>query len=212
MNELGKIGIIPVNYATLSSLLTKYESVKDKVSSMEQKGDIIRLKKGLYVVSNILSNTPISKELIANHLYSPSYISLESALSVYGLIPERVIAIRSLTFKRSKTFTNKLGLFTYTQVPKAYFEIGIQYNMINNQFAYLIAAPEKAICDMIIATPMLRIQSVKAMQNYLEDDLRLDFSSLSSFDTSVVMECLKYGKNKVSLSNLLKYMQRANCI
>ena len=55
--------------------------------SLEQKNYVIRLKRGLYVVSPEVSRVPLSLELIANHLYAPSYVSMSSALRYYGLIP-----------------------------------------------------------------------------------------------------------------------------
>ena len=97
-----KFGIIPVDYATIVTALGNYKSPKDKLAAMEKNGDLIRLKKGLFVVAPKIHNQYISKELVANHLYGPSYISFESSLSFYGLIPERVHSIRSMTLKRGK--------------------------------------------------------------------------------------------------------------
>ncbi|MDR2840362.1 MAG: hypothetical protein LBV75_03715 [Paludibacter sp.] len=204
MNELEKFGNIPIDNAVLSDITGDYNFPRNKVASMEKRGDIIRLKKGLYVVSDKISRKKISRELIANHLYGVSYISLETALSHYGLIPEKVFAIRSMTTKRAKLFENAFGRFEYIAAPTDYFSIGIRQQIVENEYAYLIATPEKALCDLILATPNLRIQSVKAMQAYLEDDLRIDFSAVEKFNLDIIRQCIEVGKKKGELSNLLK--------
>ena len=81
MNMKGyeQYGMIPVDYGTILNHLSDYKSPKDKVSKLEKSGDLIRLKKGLYLISPTLSKQTLSIELIANHLYGPSYISFESA-------------------------------------------------------------------------------------------------------------------------------------
>lgn len=59
--------------------------------NLEAAGKIIRLKKGLYVVDPKVSRIALSTEIIANHLYAPSYVSMQTALRYYGLIPEAVL-------------------------------------------------------------------------------------------------------------------------
>ena len=105
MNQFSKYGIIPISFATVAESIGSYKSPKDKVSKLEQDGDLIRLKKGFFVVAPRISQQLLSEELIANHLYGPSYVSLETALSYYGLIPELVYVTRSITVKRAKLFT-----------------------------------------------------------------------------------------------------------
>jgi len=169
---------IPVSSAVLKSFLSNLKYPKNKISDMGKNGELIRLKKDLYVYSK----SAISKELIANHLYGLSYISLETALAYYGMIPERVYTFRSMTTKRAKTFTTPLGRFEYKTVSSDYFSIGLQPEIIENQYAFLIATPTKAICDMIVTTPNLRLQSVRAMQSYLTENLRIDFDAFKTLD------------------------------
>jgi len=207
MNLIKDLGNIPVSFSTLSHVLGDYLSPADKVSAMEKAGELIRLKKGLYVVSEHVSGNKISRELIANHLYSPSYVSCESALSYYGLIPENVYTLRSITPKRSRSFNNKLGPFEYISVPDDYFYIGIQQQNIHESYAFLIASPEKALTDLIITTRKLRIQSVKAMISFLEDDIRFDTSVLSEFNIEIIEKCLLYGSKKTELKNLIKLIK-----
>src|SRR5690606_22192554 len=138
MINLARFGNIPVEYATLTSVLDGYRSAKDKIASLEKGDQLIRLKKGLYVVAPKVSKSEISRELIANHLYGPSYISLESALSYYGLIPERVYNVRSVTAKRARKYSTPLGAFEYRTVPADYFPIGIQQEETDSKSMFLI--------------------------------------------------------------------------
>lgn len=207
MKELKQLGIIPINYSVLTTILSKYRSPKDNISLLEKSGNIIRLKKGFFVVSPEISQRKLSRELIANHLYGPSYISLESALSFYGLIPEKVYAVRSTTTKRAKHFATPLGNFEYVTIPEAYYSIGIRQEIVSNEYAFLIASPEKAMCDMILSTRNFRIQSVKAMQIYLEEDLRIDLSSIKTYDTDIIRNCIEVGRKKNELTYLLKLLE-----
>lgn len=207
MKGLEKFGIIPIDFATLVTAVGDYKSPKDKLAALEKHGDLIRLKKGMFVVSPTIHNQPISKELVANHLYGPSYVSLESALSFYRLIPERVYSTRSMTQNRSKHFSTPLGNFDYVTTSPAYYKIGIRQEVVDNQYAYLIATPEKALCDMIIATPRLRLQSVKAMQTYLEEDLRIDFQMIQTFDKDIIRQCIAIGRKATELTQLYKALE-----
>jgi len=208
MNELKKFGIIPIDFSTLTNAFVHYKFPKDKVSSLEKSGKLIRLKKGMFVVSANIHDQALSKELIANHLYGPSYISFESALSFYRLIPERVHIMRSMTTKRARNFSTPLGDFEYVSSKNEYFQIGIHQEIIDNKYAYLIASPEKALCDLIVATPWLRIQSVKAMQTYLDENLRLDFVDIENFDLEIIKQCIAVGKKKNELTQLYKLLEQ----
>ena len=121
MGKLSSLQHIPVNSAVLKALLSNLKYPKDKISDLEKRGALIRLKKDLYVKGG----ADVSKELIANHLYGISYVSLETALAYYGMIPERVYTVRSMTTKRAKTFTTPLGNFEYKTVSADYFSIGL---------------------------------------------------------------------------------------
>lgn len=208
MEELEQLGIIPVDYAVLRSLFVDYHSPRNKIANLEQAGKIIRLKRGMYVVSPKVTKQLLSVELIANHIYGPSYVSMESALRYYGLIPEQVYTVRSLTPNRSKSFDNSIGNFEYVTTNDAYYAIGIKQETIENRYTFLIATPEKALCDMITATPQLRIQSEKALVTYLKEDLRFDMSALENMDSNIVKECLEVGKKKEALRTLFNYLKR----
>jgi len=175
---------------------------------LEKNGELIRLKRGIYLVSSNIHRQNISKELIANHLYGPSYVSLETALSFYNLIPERVHSIRSMTLKRGREFITPVGNFEYIKSGISYFRVGINQKNINDRYVFMIASPEKALCDLIINTSGLRIQSPKAMRVYLEDDLRMDFSDLLNFDLQIIKDCIETGKKKNELTHLYKSLKQ----
>ncbi len=200
MNNLNLLSNIPISSAVLKSYLDNLKYPKNKISDMEKNGELIRLKRDLYVYSK----SDISKELIANHLYGISYVSLETALAYFGMIPERVYAIRSITTRRSKTFVNPLGNFEFKTVSVDYFRIGLQQEIVEDKFAFLIASPTKAICDMIITTSNLRLQSVKAMYSYLIENLRIDYEVLKKIDKDIVRQCIDVSKKKTELKCLLK--------
>jgi len=208
MTVLEQFGIVPFDYITLKNVLGGYRYPGNKVSKMEQSGELIRLKKGLFVVSPKMHRMTISLDLIANHLYGPSYVSFENALSFYGLIPERVHNTRSMTLKRARSFATPLGNFDYISAPQDYFRIGIRQEIVSDSFAYLIASPGKAICDLIVATPGLRLQSVKAMQIYLEEDLRIELSAIEKSETQIISACIDAGIKKTELTQLYKLLER----
>ena len=206
MHNLKQYGIIPIKSSILAEGLSEYKSPKDKISSLERSGQLIRLKNGLYVVSNTITNKNLSLELIANQLHGPSYISFESALWYYGLIPERVYTTMSATIRRGKNYNTPLGDFQYTKVPESYFSIGLQHIIVQDEYAFLIAKPEKALCDLIISTSGLRLQSIKAMRTYLFGNMRFDFDVIPQWDLSIIEDCIKYGYKKADLHFLHKIL------
>lgn len=207
MINLDQFRNTPVDYATLVTLLRDYRFPKDKIATMEKQQQLIRIKKGLFVVAQQEGTSPISRELIANHLYGPSYVSLESALSYHNLIPERVYRVRSVTMKRFKMYDTPLGVFEYRTVSPEYFSIGIQQQVTQDNTAFLIASPEKALCDLIVLSSGLRLQSSKAVKIYLEENLRIDLFENRSWNTEIISQCMEVGKKKTTLSQLLKLLK-----
>jgi len=104
-SQLRKIAPIEeIDYNFLKSALAGYNHPRVKINDLLKQGKIIRVKKGLYVFGSELAQQPFLKETLANLIYGPSYISLEYALAFYGLIPERVEEVTSVTNKRNKSF------------------------------------------------------------------------------------------------------------
>ncbi|RPI46418.1 MAG: hypothetical protein EHM46_00600 [Bacteroidetes bacterium] len=201
-----EFGVIPVDYSTIITHLGGYKAPGDKVSKLEKRGELIRLKKGLFVISPEISRKELSLELIANHLYGPSYISYESALVYYGLIPESVYTVKSATWKRGKEYRTPVGRFVYISVPEKYFSIGLRQVIEKQIYAFIIASPEKALCDLIMSTSGLRIQSKKAMQEYLVQDLRMDLDELEQLDPGIIEVCIPYAYKQKEMRLLLGFV------
>jgi hypothetical protein len=207
MVDLKKLGNIPVDYAVLSSIFIGYKYPRNKIASLEKEGKLIRLKRSLYVVSPDVSGKLLSYELIANHIYGPSYISMESALSYYGLIPERVHLVRSMTIKRSRVFENSISKFDYINCSGEYYPIGVN-QVIGDDYSFLIASPEKALCDLIAYTPQVRPRFINAMLLYLEEDIRLNMEAFYKMEVNIFRQCAEVSKKRNDLNNIIKLLQR----
>ncbi len=200
--------IIPVTPNMLEESMVEYRSPKDKLRSLTKEGELLRLKRGLYTVPRSVTGQSLSRELIANHLRGPSYVSFESALSYYGLIPERVYLIKSATLKRKKAYDTPLGHYLYIHVPEAYYPIGVRLEIIKNSYAYMIAGPEKALCDLIFNTSGLRLQSLKSVGEYLFEDLRFDEEAILNLNTNIIQECAGRGYKRQDMQYLAKFIKK----
>lgn len=207
MESLLEFGIIPIDYASFKTSFPLLKSLADKVKNLEEQGIIIRLKRGLYIVSPTISKMKPSVELIANHIYGPSYVSMDRALRYYGLTPERVYNTTSITLKRSRKFRNFFGQFSYRYSPSNYYSIGIR-QVIQENFAFLIATPEKALCDQIVYTPKLQIRSIKSLQIYLEEELRFDMDEFYKMDANIFEQCAAVSMKKAAINNIIKLLRR----
>lgn len=205
--SLSELGNIPFDISVLRSLYPNISSIHNKASDLEREKTIIRLKRGMYVVSPNVSGTLLSKELISNHLYGPSYVSMETALRFYGLIPESVFSTKSLTIKQSRTFENGLGKFQYINCSKEYFPVGIAQQTMGKA-TFMIAIPEKALCDMLIHTPNLNLRFQKEMLTYLEQDMRFDMEAFYKMDVSVFEQLSSVGRKRSLVNNIIKILSR----
>ncbi len=206
MSPFAKIGNVPFDTCVLSSLFPNNKHINEKARALDKSGQIIRLKKGMYVASPAETGKALSLELIANHLYGPSYVSREYALRYYGLIPERVYLITSLTIKHSRDFVNETGNYTYQNCTKEYFPIGVRMEQ-SGGVNFLIASPEKALCDVINFSKNLTLRFMTDVERYLEEDIRFDTDSLRSLDIDILEQCAKVSRRQNSIDTLIKYIQ-----
>ena len=115
-----------------------------RLSEWQHKGYLKKIIRGYYFFSDLKLNENVMFE-IANRIYSPSYISLEIALSYYNLIPESVYGITSVSTRKTNKFKTSIGEFTYrTVMPKLFF--GYDLVKYENK-VFKISLPEKAILD-----------------------------------------------------------------
>ena len=205
--DLEHIGNIPVSTQAIASLFPELGAGNQKVRSLEAAGKIIRLKKGLYVVDPKISRVALSTELIANHIYAPSYVSMQTALRYYGLIPEAVYITQSMTLKHTRSFDTPVGRFEYQMMSREAFHIGI--TSINKQsYTFLMATPEKALCDLIAHSPKVNLRYLKEVETYLEEDLRMDMDDFLNMDVTLFERYAQVGKKSNSITTLIKYLKR----
>jgi hypothetical protein len=177
------------DYTALMDALKMYSRPRDKVSHLLKTGVITRIKKGFYCDNRKDMRALPLKETAANLLYGPSYISLQFALACHGLIPETAVQVTSVTFKKTRRYHTPLGDFIYRSVSNKYYPVGVLRKGDVPGAPYLIACPEKAVMDMLYFAPDLR--SMRDVQSYLLDDLRLDEQSLGAFDPVVLSEIVQ---------------------
>ncbi len=186
-----------IDYSFLLFALAEYSQPRDKISEWLKSGDLIRVKKGLYIFGKHIALTPYSPEVLANLIYGPSAISLNYALSYYGLIPERTTTITSITNKRNKLFSTPVGEFTYKYLNPTKYPIGIALaNQAKHQH-FLIASPEKALCDHIHLTDKkIMLTNLDEVNTYLFYDLRIDENALRACNVNNLMQISKAYEDK----------------
>lgn len=160
--------------------LNQYKSPADRLSRLVKTNQYYPIVRGLYETD---PTTP--PYLLAGSIYGPSYISFEYALSYYGLIPEKVIAVTSATFekKKKKRYETPFGVFLYQDVPTEAFPLAIRM-IREGEYYYRIASPEKALCDKLYTLAPLPNQ--KSLWQLLIEDLRIDEEQLANMDVNLV--------------------------
>lgn len=207
ITKIEQFGNIPVSTETIASLYPDIKATRQKVRNLEHEKKIIRLKKGLYVVNPEISETVISTELIANALYAPSYVTMSTALRYYGLIPEAVYLTQSMTVKQARSFDTPFGQFDYMFINREAFHIGLT-SINKKQYAFIMASPEKALCDLIANSPGVNLRYGNDVENYLEEDIRMEIDDFKNMDITVFEQYVKVGKKAGSIQTLINYMKK----
>ncbi|MDY0074884.1 MAG: hypothetical protein WC992_04655 [Acholeplasmataceae bacterium] len=174
-----------------------YNDINGKIKRDIDKGILFPLVRGIYE-----TNSSIDGFLLASYIYGPSYLSFEYALSFHGIIPERVVVYTNATFnkRKSKSYQNHFGLFTYRDVPNAAFPFFVKAYE-EDGYAYFIASPEKALCDLLyIKKPVI---SIKELKMVIFDDLRI---SKDVFD-QLNFDDILYLTDKY-ISNNMRYLKK----
>jgi len=181
------------NKITLGEILDKSgENLNYWVRSLLKRGEIMMLKKGLYVSRAYLTGlerTPQLKELyleyLANVIRYPSYISLEYALSKFGALPEGIYAITSVTLKTGRTYKNKLGNFIYRNIKESLFG-----NFTVSDFEgkrVKMATPAKALFDFLYYQKIQDPNSFRLNWSVFNQDDRKEFKQIVSSAKSTKM-------------------------
>ena len=168
------------DYSQLMAALQDYKKPRDTVTRLLEQKKILRIKKGLYVFGDLWRKNTVFLESLAEIVYGPSAISLDYALSWYGLIPERVYVITSISTGRTRKIHTPVGDFSYRQLSIERFSAGLelQKNINGNWF---MAEPLKAVADKVWCDPRCKPGKSAYFNDYLFNDLRIDELQLKSF-------------------------------
>ena len=149
---------------------------KNNLGRWEKQGLLIKLKNGCYAFADIADMRGFAYHT-ASKIYKPSYVSLHTALAFYGMIPESVSQITSVSSLKSSTFENKLGTFSYKKIKPS---LMFGYNaMENDGFTFFLATPEKALLDLLYLYPFYN--TAEEIRNLRLDDYDLDWDRLDAF-------------------------------
>ena len=164
-----------------------------------KKGYIFRLKQSFYAFCEYLSK-PDYAFYFANKMYLPSYISLHSALSFYGMIPESVVQITSVTSRKPTNFKNDMGEFSYRSV-KQNIMFGYDLKSISDGRTIKLAYPEKAILDLLYLYPFYNSE-----QDFL--DLRINSDFLNhEFNAKLLMDYCKIVNNNALKKRIREFLK-----
>lgn len=142
------------------------------------KGHLIMLRRGLYATSELRDRVDVTA--FATKLYAPSYVSLETALSHYGIIPEAVFTTTSVTTRKTKTFSTPLGMFSYQKIKRAAF--GGFDTIMREGVSFNLATPEKAVVDFLYLNRNILDGSRAQLEGYrFSEDFAFDAKKLREF-------------------------------
>jgi predicted transcriptional regulator of viral defense system len=194
----------PISTQILLTILKDYTRPYDKIMELVSQGYLIQLRKGLYMTTTLINVYRPEPFLLANHLYGPSYVSIDSALYHWGFIPERVFEIASVTSKLSKRFTVENTVFSFTHLPLAYYPVGIKSVRLTDKQTVLIASPEKGICDKVVTTAGVNLRSKKQAMTFLVEELRIDKDYLRELNVREIAKWLPVCPKRNSIKNLIE--------
>jgi len=172
--ELSRTGIF-----TYSDVLVWLGECRNSVRGLVKRaiaaGEITHIRRGLYCLAPKYRRHDISRNVIANLIYGPSYVSMETALAVHGWIPEAVHSVVSVSSGRAKSFETPLGYFDYVQVGQSPLFAAVERIQGGPSTYYLVAKPLKAIADYVAARGM----DWRGVEP-IEESLRIDRDNLDS--------------------------------
>lgn len=137
-----------ISQSSIAGLVGDTQSLRNQLYRWEKRGLLARLRRGIYILNEVDRRIHPSRIFIANQLLAPSYVSCEYALWHYGMIPEKVEDVTSVTSKNTARFANIFGCFHYHHLKQELF-FGFSHARDENDHPILIAEPEKALLDFI---------------------------------------------------------------
>ena len=190
-----------ITTSILKGQYSNYSNPLDKIKRDADDGVIFRISRGIYETDG---NTEPC--LLASSILSPSYLSFDWALSYYGLIPEKVVAITSasLRVRKNKTFINRFGRYEYSDIPPEAFSEGLTY-LESGDYIVKIATKEKAICDSLSKWRVVR--NINDLKELLFVDKRIDEDEFASCDFKLMARLASLYK-KTNLDLLIKLIRK----
>ncbi len=140
-------------------------------------GEVVHVHRGLYCLAPRYLRNKVDPLVLAQRIYGPSYISLETALSYHGWIPEAVYSITSVSMERSCEFGTPLGQFSFTRVPQKTFYADVSRVENASGGSFLLASPLKALADYVYVHKCDWNSARPVMES-----LRVDEALLASID------------------------------
>lgn len=172
-----------------------------RIDRMVRNGQLVRLKRGLYSDTKL-----IFEPFLAGVLCAPSYLSFQSALSCYDLIPEAVPSWTSATLgkRRQKVYETPVGFFFYQDIPQAAFPWEV---MLCTEFdvPFFLASAEKALCDQLYTLKPLSNQ--KDLEYMLFEDMRIEEEDFLALNLKTLCELAPL-YHKKNLDLLYRYTRR----
>ncbi|EKE20510.1 MAG: hypothetical protein ACD_7C00544G0001 [uncultured bacterium] len=161
------------------------------------KGYLIMLRRGLYATSEIRDK--IDGLAFATKIYAPSYISMEMALNLYGIIPEAVFTVTSVTTRKTKEFNTPAGNFSYQKIKKEAF--GGFETKNQNGISFNLASPEKALVDFLYLNRNVLNGDYEQFQGHrFNEDFKFDAKKMRDF-----AEAFNNKKVLFLTNNFIKY-------
>lgn len=141
-----------------------------------KQGLLLRLRQEWYAFPDMLKETDFAR-FVAERIYRPSYISLHSALSFFGMIPESVVRITSVSTLKTVSFDNDFGQYSYQSIkPSCFFGYEPRQTMSGRSF--MLAHPEKALLDLLYLYPQYNteeeIEELRLDEDYMTSELNLE--------------------------------------
>lgn len=141
-----------------------------------KQGYLVRLRQGHYAFPEYRESADFTL-YFANRIYKPSYISLHTVLSFYGIIPESVPQITSVTTLKTMTFTNLFGQYSYKNI-KPELMFGYELKEMEGGRRIMMATPEKAVADLLYLYPFYNsepdIEELRLDESYMTTDFNVE--------------------------------------
>lgn len=147
---------------------------KNNLWEWVRKGLLVKLRNGYYTFPEFKNKSGFSF-FLANRIYRPSYISLHTALAFYGMIPEAVIQITSVTSLKTAIFSNEFGEYSYKSV-RSDLLFGYELKTLEGR-SLLFATPEKALLDLLYLYPFYKtevdFQELRLDEYFMQNSLNI---------------------------------------